>query len=88
MYTVDISTMTLIDLLGVTQARQQLKGSRFGAVHKAQFLSVSASHSRVWLLALAIASCGFKLDEVVPVAVTLRLGLNLGPSHLLLQSDG
>jgi len=47
-----------------------------------QFLAASTPLSGDWLLALPVASCGFKLDdEVVHVARALRLGLNHGALH-------
>jgi len=46
------------------------------AHHRSSFLAASVQHSEDWLSALPIASCGLKLDdEVVRVAVDLRLGL-------------
>jgi len=46
------------------------------AHHRASFLAASTQHSRDWLFALPIASCGLKLDdEALGVAVCLRLQL-------------
>ena len=52
------------------------------AHHRASFLATSSQHSGDWLFALPIASCGLGLDdEVVRVAVGLRLGLDLCTPH-------
>ena len=46
------------------------------AHHRASFLAASTQHSRDWLFAVPIASCGLKLDdEALRVAVCLRLQL-------------
>jgi len=50
--------------------------------HQAAFLAASSQHSRDWLFALPIASCGLTLDdEAVRFAVGLRLGLDLCIPH-------
>jgi len=70
------------DSPGIAQARQQVEESKSDATQKAQFLSASAPHRGDWLLAHPVATCGLKLDnEMVRVAVALRLGLNLGAPH-------
>jgi len=50
------------------------------AIHlRASFLAASTHHSGDWLFAMPIASCSLRLDdEAVRVAVSLRLGLDLG----------
>jgi len=51
------------------------------AHYLASFLAAS-QHSRDWLFALPIASCGLRLDdEAVRVAVGLRLGFDLCSPH-------
>jgi len=58
------------------------KKKKIDAAQKAQLLAASSPHSGDWLLALPVASCGLRLDdEAVRVAVSLRLGLNLGAPH-------
>jgi len=67
---------------GITQVRQVVEESKLDAFQRAQFLAASAPHSRDWLLALPIASCGLRLDaEAIRVAVALRLSLDLGAPH-------
>jgi len=47
-----------------------------------QLLAASFSHSRDWLHAMPISSCGLRLDnETVTVGVGLRLGLSLCEPH-------
>ena len=55
---------------------------QFDYEHKPRLLAVSASHSGDRLFALAVTSCNFRLDnEVVCMAVALRLGLPFGAPH-------
>ena len=49
---------------------------------RASFLAACNQHSKDWLFALPIASCGLKLDnKAVRVAVGLRLGLDVCVPH-------
>ena len=67
------------DKPGLTRDSQTVENSKIEAGQRAQFLAASADHSGDWLLALPVASCGLRLDdEAVRVAVSIRLGLNLG----------
>jgi len=48
----------------------------------ARFLAAVAAHSRDWLLALPVSSCGLRLaDDAVRVAVALRLGVSICIAH-------
>lgn len=70
------------DKPGLARDRQTVENSKIEAGQRAQFLAASADHSGDWLLALPVASCGLRLDdEAVRVAVSIRLGLNLGAPH-------
>jgi len=76
-----LSTKQSLDSLGITHARQHSVKSKSNATQKAQFLAASAPHSGDWLLVLPVA-CRLKLDdEVVRMAVALRLGFNFGAPH-------
>ena len=71
------------DRPGIDCVKAQIKESMTDATSHARFLAALADHSGDWLLALPIAQCGLKLDnEAVRVAVSLRLGLNLGAPHI------
>ena len=49
---------------------------------KARILAASAKYKADWLNALSITSCGLRLnDEVVRVAVNLRLGVDICQPH-------
>ena len=49
---------------------------------RTSFLAACCQHSRDWLFALPIASCGLEMDDkAVRVAVGLRLGLDLCVPH-------
>ena len=62
--------------------RQRVEAAQTDAEQKARLLAVSAPHSGDWLLALPVTSCGLRLDdEAVRVAVSLRLGVDLGAPH-------
>jgi len=70
------------DRPGLARDRQSVEDSKIDAAQKAQLLAASSPHSGDWLLALPVASCGLRLDdEAVRVAVSPRLGLNLGAPH-------
>ena len=50
---------------------------------KARLLAASSKHSGDWLHAIPISSCGLRLDdEVVRMAVGLRLGINICEPHV------
>ena len=50
--------------------------------HRARLTAVKAPHSGDWLNALPITSCGLRMeDDVIRVAVSLRLGASLCEPH-------
>ena len=50
---------------------------------KVRLLAASSKHSGDWLHAIPISSCGLRLDdEVVRIAVGLRLGINICEPHV------
>jgi hypothetical protein len=62
--------------------REHVQNELESREEKARFEAVSAPHSGDWLLALPLSSCVLQLDdEAVRVAVSLRLGVNLGAAH-------
>ena len=70
------------DLPGVLLVKSQVEDSLKEVDQRARFLAATAPHSGDWLLALPIVQCGLRMDnEAVRVAVSLRLGLNLGAAH-------
>ena len=55
---------------------------------KARLLAASSKHSGVWLNAIPISSCGLRLDnEVVRIAVGLRLGINICEPHACISGS-
>ena len=50
---------------------------------KARLIAASSKHSGDWLHAIPISSCGLRFDdEVVRIAVGLRLGINICEPHV------
>ena len=57
----------------------------FKPCHKARLLAVAASHSGNWLHTLPISACGLQLeDNIIRVAVSLRLGCAICETHACL----
>ncbi|NJL56119.1 hypothetical protein HC928_13765 [bacterium] len=62
--------------------RERVQSELVDQTAKARFEAISAPHAGDWLLALPLPTCGLQLDdEAVRVAVSLRLGVNLGAAH-------
>ena len=62
--------------------KKALVEASLASTYRTCFLAASFQHSGDWLFALPIASCRLKLDdEVVRVAVGLRLGMDLCQLH-------
>jgi len=70
------------DKPGILSSRTTVESSISDSCQKARFLAAAAPHSRDWLLALPVTSCGLWLtDEAVRVAVALRLGCSVSVAH-------
>ena len=67
----------------VQQELFQLMEHHTDSYDKARLLAASSKYSGDWLHAIPISSCGLRLDdEVVRIAVGLRLGINICEPHV------
>ena len=70
------------DAAAINHGKTALVVHNMNQIDRARLLAVSAPHANDWLMALPVASCGFRLDnESIRVAVGLRLGCVLCSAH-------
>jgi len=70
------------DKPGILSSCTTVESAISDSCQKARFLAVAAPHSRDWLLAVPVTSCGLRsTDEAVCVAVALRLGCSVSDAH-------
>ena len=61
---------------------QTLLDNATSDIDKARLLAVKADHGSEWIFALSISACGLCIsNEVVRIAIGLRLGLNICEPH-------